>query len=147
VAAHFQVSVTAPSADEAGRLGRIAVEQRLAACAQVSGPITSTYWWEGKVQSATEWLCVLKTTAPLMGRLTGVLREAHSYEVPEIVAVPIEAGDEDYLAWVSEETGQAGQTGETGQGQQAGQPGQAGQREQAGQVAQEGQADQRELGL
>ena len=101
---HFQVTVTTSGREESDSLGRMVVERRLAACAQVSGPITSTYWWEGKVTSATEWLCTLKTTAGRLEKLVAVVREAHSYDVPEIVAVPITAGHGAYLAWIEDET-------------------------------------------
>jgi len=101
---HYQVSVTASSADEAERLGRMAVERRLAACAQVSGPITSTYWWEGEVTTSTEWVCTLKTTAHRVESLTEALRTSHSYELPEIIATPIVTGDHAYLAWVETAT-------------------------------------------
>jgi periplasmic divalent cation tolerance protein len=101
---HRQVQVTASSAEEAARLGRLAVERRMAACAQVSGPVESTYWWEGEVTSATEWVCTLKTTAARLPALAATLRAAHSYEVPEIVATALVDGDPDYLAWVEAET-------------------------------------------
>ncbi len=103
--AYFQVSVTAPSRDEAASLGRMAVERRLAAGAQVSGPLSSTYWWEGEVMSAPEYLCVLKTRSGRLPALIEAVKEAHSYEVPEIVALPIvAAGDSAYLAWIEGET-------------------------------------------
>ncbi len=98
------MSLTAPSLDEAARLGRSAVENRLAACAQVFGPIASTYWWEGEVRSAEEWSCQLKTTRALLRRLTESLRASHSYDVPEIVAVPIDDGDPAYHGWIEGET-------------------------------------------
>lgn len=100
----YQVTVTAPTADEATSLGRMAVERRLAACAQVSGPIASTYRWQGEVQSASEWVTTCKTKAACLGSLMDALRAAHSYEVPEIIAASVEAGDRDYLAWVVTET-------------------------------------------
>lgn len=106
---HLQVSVTASSPDEARRLGSMAVERRLAACAQVSGPVTSTYWWEGEVTTAQEWVCVLKTRSSLLVSLTEALREAHSYEVPEIIATPI-GGDAAYLGWIDDETREADRT-------------------------------------
>jgi len=102
-----QVTVTAGDEEEARRLGLLAVEGRLVACAQVSGPVTSTYRWRGEVTSAVEWLCVMKTTTELVEALVVALREAHGYEVPEIVAVPVTGGDADYLAWVRAETGPA----------------------------------------
>ncbi|HEY7947524.1 MAG TPA: divalent-cation tolerance protein CutA [Acidimicrobiales bacterium] len=98
------MSVTAPSAEEAGALGRMAVASRLAACAQVSGPITSTYRWEGEVTQASEWLCTMKTTSDRLDALMVATRAAHSYEVPEIVATAITAGDAAYLAWIEEST-------------------------------------------
>ena len=104
VPARFQVTVTASSEAEASRLGRAAVEGRLAACAQVSGPISSVYWWEGEVTSSQEWMCTMKTTARRLEELTNQLRFLHSYDTPEIVATPIVAGDADYLAWVDTET-------------------------------------------
>lgn len=106
--AHYQLNVTASSDEEAKRLAQLAVSQRLAACAQVSGPITSTYWWRGRVESADEWMCVLKTTADRLEELIVELRRAHSSEVPEIVAFPIQRGDADYLAWLADETAPEG---------------------------------------
>lgn len=100
---HFQVSVTASSSQEASRLGSMAVERRIAACAQVSGPIVSTYWWNGTLTTAEEWVCVFKTRAALLESLIQAVREAHSYEVPEIVSTPIE-GDAAYLSWIDAET-------------------------------------------
>ena len=105
---HVQVTVTAPSAEEAGRLATMAVERRLAACAQVSGPVTSTYRWEGKVSTSTEWVCVYKTVARRLPELTAAVRSAHSYDVPEILVSPLVGGDPDYLAWVDAETGEGG---------------------------------------
>jgi periplasmic divalent cation tolerance protein len=99
-----QLQFTAPSAEEAGRLGRLAVEGRLAACAQVAGPVTSTYWWQGALTSTTEWVCTLKTTSRLVPSLIASLRAAHPYEVPELVVTPLSGGDPDFLAWVMAET-------------------------------------------
>ena len=104
MATHFQVTTTAASRDDATRLARLGVEQRLAACAQVSGPITSVYWWDSEVRSGEEWVCVFKTSAATLGPLTAALRHAHDYDTPEIVAVAIDEGDGDYLAWVDAET-------------------------------------------
>jgi periplasmic divalent cation tolerance protein len=100
----LQVVTTTDSREEADRLARTAVERRLAACAQVAGPVTSTYWWEGSVQTATEWQCVLKTTAARFEELRGHLEHEHSYDTPEIVATPIVAGGDAYLEWVRRET-------------------------------------------
>ena len=81
-----------------------AVTSRLAACAQRLGPITSTYRWQGAVQTAEEWQVLLKTPADRYDALAAHLREQHSYELPEIVATPILAGSTEYLDWVREQT-------------------------------------------
>jgi periplasmic divalent cation tolerance protein len=80
------------------------VEARLAACAQVTAPIRSTYWWQGKVEQADEYLLMMKTTRDRFGALAQLIRENHSYEMPDIIAVPILEGTADYLAWISAET-------------------------------------------
>ncbi|HYA68332.1 MAG TPA: divalent-cation tolerance protein CutA [Acidimicrobiales bacterium] len=100
---HYQVTVTAPNQDEALRLSRMAVERRLAACGQVSGPITSTFWWQGGMESVPEWSCTFKTTGERVGPLMDAVRAEHSYDVPEIIAFRIESGDPDYLAWLDSE--------------------------------------------
>lgn len=99
----IQVTTTTASQEDARRLGRAMVEKRLAACAQVLGPVTSAYWWQGKLEEATEWLCILKTRQALFESLEKEIRRAHTYEVPEIVAVPITDGGRDYLEWIREE--------------------------------------------
>lgn len=100
----LQVTVSASSREEADRLAGGAVESRLAACAQVLGPIHSTYWWEGRVEQADEWLCLLKTTRARYLELEARLRGLHSYDNPEIIALPAAAASEDYLAWLHAET-------------------------------------------
>jgi periplasmic divalent cation tolerance protein len=79
------------------------VEERLAACAQVVGPVSSTYRWNGKVELAVEWYCNLKTTKTRLSALKQRIRELHPYEVPEIVAIRIQDGDVDYLKWIETE--------------------------------------------
>ena len=100
----IEVRVTASSQDEADGVASAAVTRRLAACAQVIAPISSTYWWAGEVQQAEEWLVFMKTTADRFEELAACVRELHSYEVPEIVAVPIVQGTPDYLEWIRRET-------------------------------------------
>lgn len=102
--AYLQVQTTTDSRAEAMELARAAVEARLAACAQVSGPIASTYWWEGGVERAEEWMLTLKIPAPGYEALAGFLLERHSYDEPEIVATPIVAGSQSYLSWIKDET-------------------------------------------
>ena len=101
---YLQVQTTTDSRAEAMELGRAAVEARLAACAQVAGPVASTYWWEGGIERAEEWLVLLKLPAARLGELTAFLTERHSYDEPEIVALPIVAGSPSFLSWLTEET-------------------------------------------
>ena len=101
---YLQVQTTTDSRAEAMELGRAAVEARLAACAQVAGPVASTYWWEGGIERAEEWLVLLKLPAARLGELTAFLTERHSYDEPEIVALPIVAGSPAFLSWLTEET-------------------------------------------
>jgi periplasmic divalent cation tolerance protein len=100
----LQVQTTTDSRAEAMELARTAVEARLAACAQVAGPITSTYWWEGEVERDEEWLVMLKLPSGRYADLAAFLAERHSYDEPEIIAVPLVAGSAGYLRWIAEET-------------------------------------------
>lgn len=85
-------------------LTRAAVEARIAACAQVAGPVASTYWWNDEIERAEEWFVFFKLPADRYAELAEFLLERHSYDEPEIIAVPIVAGSPAYLEWLSEET-------------------------------------------
>lgn len=78
--------------------------RRLAACAQVIGPVISTYWWQGAIETAGEWVCLLKTPASEFESLAHHIRAEHSYATPAITATPISLGSPDYLAWIHRET-------------------------------------------
>jgi periplasmic divalent cation tolerance protein len=80
------------------------VERRLVACCQAIGPITSTYWWEGRKEVAAEWLFVAKTAAERFDEVAAVIARLHPYDVPEIIATPIVAGTAAYLSWIEAET-------------------------------------------
>src|SRR5512142_3224821 len=97
---YFQVSTTTDTREAALSLAESAVQARLAACAQVLGPITSTYWWQGKVERAEEYLVLLKTTTELADALQAHLIAQHSYDVPEVIHTPITAGNPAYLSWL-----------------------------------------------
>jgi periplasmic divalent cation tolerance protein len=101
---YVQVQTTTDSRAEAVELARGAVAGRLAACAQVTGPVASTYWWEDRVERAEEWLLLLKVPASRYQALAEFLVRSHSYDEPEIVALPIVAGSPAYLSWIEEET-------------------------------------------
>ena len=95
--------VTTGQRKDVDEIARKLVEARLAACAQIVGPIRSTYWWEGAVEEAEEWLCIIKTTKGLYPEVEKTVRRLHSYKIPEILAVPVVAGNADYLAWLEKE--------------------------------------------
>ncbi|MFC4059121.1 divalent-cation tolerance protein CutA [Planomonospora corallina] len=100
----LEVRVTAASRGEAERIGATAVGERLAVDAQLVAPIESMYWWAGEVQRSDEWLLLMKTTTGRFEELARRVRELHSYEVPQIVAVALAAGTADYLDWIRRET-------------------------------------------
>lgn len=104
---HLRVETTIDDRDAADRLAASVVEARLAACAQLVGPIRSTYWWDGAATTDEEWLIVMKTAADRLDDLVAHLRGAHPYDVPEIVAVPVVGGNPDYLDWLTAETRRA----------------------------------------
>jgi periplasmic divalent cation tolerance protein len=95
-----QVTTTFPDETVARRCAATLVGERLAACAQVTGPIESTYRWDGQIETATEWYGHFKTTVARASRLRARLREIHPYDTPEIIVVPIVDGDPDYLRWI-----------------------------------------------
>jgi periplasmic divalent cation tolerance protein len=84
------------------KIARALVERRLAACVNVTGPIQSVYRWKGEVESAEEWLLLIKTTVVAVDRVHATIKELHSYELPECVVLPIEGGSQEYLAWIEE---------------------------------------------
>ncbi len=93
---------TFPDAATARRIGRQLVEEKCAACANLLPAVESIYWWEKKVETANETIVLFKTTAARYAALETTLKQLHPYEVPEIIALPVEQGWPDYLRWVSE---------------------------------------------
>jgi periplasmic divalent cation tolerance protein len=97
------VLVTCGSRKEARKIARALVGQRLAACvSEIGVPVASTYRWKGKIESANEFLLLIKTTKKRFAAVRDAVRELHSYEVPEIIALPIAAGSRDYLGWIAD---------------------------------------------
>jgi periplasmic divalent cation tolerance protein len=101
---YSQVSTTTDSCEAAEALASSAVEARVAACAQVVGPIKSTYWWEGKIDKAEEYLILFKTPNDQADALQEHILAHHSYDVPEVIRTPITGGNPAYLAWLTDET-------------------------------------------
>ncbi len=102
MANYIQVITTVEKQADGLALARLLVERRLASCVQVIGPITSIYRWRGAVETAGEWLCLIKTREDLYEALEAAVREAHPYEVPELLALPVVKGSKDYLEWLDD---------------------------------------------
>jgi periplasmic divalent cation tolerance protein len=98
------VFVTTSSEEEAEKIARLLLEKKKAACVNVIPRVNSRFWWQGKLDSAQESLLIIKTRADLMPDLVDMVKKSHSYTIPEIVALPIVAGSEDYLHWIDQET-------------------------------------------
>lgn len=96
--------ITASNRDEALLLARILVEERLAACANVLGPVTSVYWWDGKVNEEPEVALIAKTRTDLVEAVIARVKQAHSYDCPCVVSLPIGAGNPAFLQWIAAET-------------------------------------------
>jgi periplasmic divalent cation tolerance protein len=92
---------TTPSRVSARRTARTLVDRRLAACVQIVGPIESIYRWQGRVETTREWLCLIKTTHARFRTVAATVQGLHSYDTPEIVALPIAAGSKRYLEWLA----------------------------------------------
>ncbi|MEM1538301.1 MAG: divalent-cation tolerance protein CutA [Candidatus Nezhaarchaeales archaeon] len=99
---YIQVVVTTSSKEEAERIVRTTLEKRLVGCAQIIGPVTSTYWWQGRIEVAEEWLCLMKSRLDLYQDLEATIHSLHSYQVPEILAIPVATGSSKYLKWLDE---------------------------------------------
>ena len=100
---HVQVITTTERKEDAEAIARRLVEERLAACVQIIGPITSTYRWKGKIETSQEWQCWAKSRRDRYEQIERAITRLHPYDVPEILAVPITAGSRSYLAWLDEE--------------------------------------------
>jgi periplasmic divalent cation tolerance protein len=104
---HCVLYMTASSLDEARRIGRALVEARLVACVNMIDGMTSIYWWQGAVEEAAEVVVIAKTRRDLVDRAVATVKSLHSYSVPCVVALPIEAGNPAYLDWIAAETAPA----------------------------------------
>jgi periplasmic divalent cation tolerance protein len=103
MAEFLQITTTTGTRQDAERIATEIVLLRLAGCVQISGPIASTFRWQGKIETAEEWLCLIKTGREQLDGIQRVLAEIHPYEVPELIATPIVEGSEAYLKWLGEQ--------------------------------------------
>ncbi len=99
---HFSVFITAPNEEEAGKIAKILVEERLCACVNIIPGIRSIYRWQGKVFDENEVMMIAKTSSAMAPVLVKRVKELHSYEVPEIICLPISTGSGDYLDWIDD---------------------------------------------
>ena len=102
------VFTTTEKEKDAEDLAKVLVENRLAACVQIVGPIRSIYRWKVNIESADEWLCLIKSRKSLFNELEKTIKENHPYETPEITAIPIAAGSVEYLEWMKTELKELG---------------------------------------
>lgn len=98
------LTTTVDSKEQAARIAETVVRERLAACAQLQGPIESWYWWQGEVANSLEWYCHFKAPKPLAERLRLRVVQLHPYEVPEVIVIPVVDGHHPYFEWVATET-------------------------------------------
>jgi periplasmic divalent cation tolerance protein len=97
------VLVTSSSEEEAHKVAELLLVKRKAACVNIVPGVDASFWWQGKLESARESLLIIKTRASLLNEIIGLVKSVHSYEVPEIIALPIIGGNEDYLKWIDDE--------------------------------------------
>ena len=95
--------ITTGADEEAQLISRVLLEQRKAACVNIVPRVSSLFWWQGKIDSARESLLVVKTRASLVDEVVALVKEIHSSDIPEIIALPIVGGNRDYLDWVGKE--------------------------------------------
>jgi len=95
------VMVTASSREEAEKIATTLLERKLIACANILGPVSSRFWWQGKIDSAEEYMIFMKTKQQLFDQVADNVKQLHSYEVPEIIALPIVEGAKPYLEWIN----------------------------------------------
>jgi len=100
----IQIVTTVSEPADAKRIAASLVAKQLAACVQISGPVESTYRWKDQVEKSQEWVCLIKTRRELFGEVEQAIRDLHSYDEPEIIALPIIEGSTSYLAWLADVT-------------------------------------------
>jgi len=98
--------ITTANAEEAQRIASVLLNERKAACVNIVPRISSLFWWQGKLDSAEESLLIIKTKASVLDEIVDLVKEHHSYSIPEVIALPIIGGNQDYLEWVGREVKQ-----------------------------------------
>ena len=98
------IFITTSDEQEAQAIAKLLLEKRLIACANIVSKVNSIFWWQGNLESENECMLILKTKAPLLDEVVEMVKSSHSYDVPEIIALPIIGGNDDYLKWIGDET-------------------------------------------
>ena len=101
--ANVVILITAGTDEEAHKIAEVLLNQRKAACTNIVPKVSSLFWWQDKLDSAQESLLIVKTKASLLSEIITLVKELHSYDVPEIIALPIVGGNQDYLDWIGKE--------------------------------------------
>ena len=97
------ILITTGTEEEAHKIAKVLLNQKKVACVNIVPRVNSLFWWEGKIDSDQESLLIIKTNASLLNEIVNLVREVHSYDVPEIIALPIVGGNQDYLEWIDKE--------------------------------------------
>jgi len=100
---YIQVMTTVENKSDAEKIAKQLVEEKIAACVQILGPLQSYFQWQGKLDRADEYLCLIKSRDDLFHEIEAAIKNLHPYEVPEIIALPINRGSADYLSWMAAE--------------------------------------------
>lgn len=100
---HIVLLITTATTEEAQRISKVLLTQRKAACVNIVPKVSSFFWWQGKLDSAQESLMLVKTKASQLNETIRLVKELHSYDIPEIIALPIIGGNQDYLEWIDKE--------------------------------------------
>ncbi|MFH1854154.1 MAG: divalent-cation tolerance protein CutA [Candidatus Omnitrophota bacterium] len=101
---YITIFITAANKKEAKKIACILLEKRLIACANLVKDIESYFWWQGKKEKAKEYLIIAKTRKALLNKIIKAVKPVHSYECPEIIAIPIIGGNRSYMEWIRKET-------------------------------------------
>ena len=101
--AYIVLLITASNSEEANKIAEVLLNQRKAACVNIVPRVSSLFWWQDKFDSSQESLLIVKTKASLLTVIIGLVKKFHSYDVPEIIALPIVGGNQDYLEWIDKE--------------------------------------------
>ena len=101
--AYIVLLITAGNSEEANKIAEVLLTQRKAACVNIVPGVSSLFWWQDKLDSAQESLLIVKTKASLLPEIISLVKGIHSYDIPEIIALPIVGGNQDYLEWIGRE--------------------------------------------